>query len=232
MNKFINALKLDSPYFYEQNDIIDEEEIGEFKLTEDFKRIYPYTTELINKSHKTKFKINEVEFTLFTWQTTNGICGWKCQFDEPIIDLIDAHKTLIKNIGGIKDYFNGPESSNVNGVDYDYTLNLNQDWMFIGSKCQNEIDWQDYYIERCTMEESKPVDLSNAVFFSREANGSWYYYNRQTEIVRYITCDNGFRFAESLPNQPEEMIFSLKGINSFVDFVEVLSMQWLDYLEK
>ena len=168
---------------------------------------------------------------LFTWEIGDEISGWMCQFDKPNIQLIEEHQILVDNIGGIIESFNGPESIEVNGVDYNYSLTLNQDFMFVASMNTNNMSWEEFYLEWCGRDDFKPIDLSNSVFFTREANGAQYFYDRRTKEVKLFSHDNAFRFIEPIPNQPERMMYTIKGVNNFEEFVEMTAKQWSKYFE-
>ena len=84
----------------------------------------------------------------------------------------------------------------------------------------------DYYIDRCAETDLEPIDLSNSVFFTKEANGAKYFYDRATKRVKLWSHDHAFKFVEPLPKHPNCTMHNIKGIESFVDFVELMSKQW------
>lgn len=230
MNKYFQAFKNEISSFNYKNEPIEVFEIDEFNLTNRFKVIFPITTQLINSSKKTGVKFKGKSLILFTWEIGDEISGWMCQFDKPSIQLIEEHQILIDNIGGIIESFNGPESIELDGINYNYTLTLNQDFMFVGSMNTDKLDWEEFYLEWCEKENSQPIDLSNSVFFTKEANGAKYFYDRKTKNVKLFSHDNDFRFVESIPNQPK-MMYIIKGVNKFEEFVELVAKQWNEYFE-
>ena len=231
MNKYFQAFKNEISWFNYKKEPIEVFEIPKFNLTKKFKEIYPITTDLINKSVKTGIEFKGKSLILFTWEIGDEISGWMCQFDKPNIQLIEEHQILVDNIGGIIESFNGPESIEVNGVDYNYSLTLNQDFMFVASMNTNNMSWEEFYLEWCGRDTFKPIDLSNSVFFTREANGAQYFYDRRTKEVKLFSHDNAFRFIEPIPNQPERMMYTIKGVNNFEEFVEMTAKQWSKYFE-
>lgn len=231
MNKYFNAFQNEISWFNYKKEPIEVFEIDKFNLTQKFQDIFPTTTELINKSVKTGVEFKGKSMILFTWEIGEEISGWMCQFDKPTIQLIEEHQILIDNIGGIIESFNGPESVELNGIDYNYTLTLNQDFMFVGSMNTDKLDWEEYYIDRCKELGIKPIDLSNSVFFTKEANGAKYFYDRKTKEVKLFSHDHAFRFVEFLPNHPEYTMHKINGVESFTEFVELNSNQWKKYFE-
>ena len=231
MIKYYNAFLNEISWFNHKKEPIDVFEIEKFKLTQKFQDTFPVMTQLINRSAKTGVEYNGKSMILFCWEVDKEISGWMCQFDKPIVSLIDEHKLVIDNIGGIIESFNGPESIEVNGINYNYTLTLNQDFMFVGSMNTDKLDWEDYYVDRCEELGVKPIDLTNSVFFSKEANGAKYFYDRRTKEVKLFSHDHAFRFVEFLTNQPEYTMHKINGVNNFVDFVELIAKQWSEYLK-
>lgn len=231
MNKYFNAFHNAIRWFNFKKEPINVFELEKFNLTYKFQETYPLLTKLINDSVKTGIEFKGKSMVLFTWEICEEISGWMCQFDNPTIQLIAEHQILIDNIGGIIHSFNGPESIVLNGVDYNYTLTLNQDFMFVGSMNTDKIEWKEYYLERCRISDFKPIDLSNSVFFTREADGAQYFYDRSTKEVKLFSLDNAFRFIEPIPNQPERTMYIIKGVSNFTEFVEITAKQWIEYFE-
>ena len=231
MNKYFNAFQDETRWFNNKKEPIEIFEIKFFNLTQKFQETFPTTTELINSSAKTGVEYKGKSMILFTWEIGGEISGWMCQFDKPTIQLIEEHQLLIDNIGGIIESFNGPESIELNGVDYNYTLTLNQDFMFVGSMNTDKLDWEEYYIDRCKEMGFKPIDLSNSVCFTKEANGAKYLYDRKTKEVKLFSHDHAFRFVEFLPNHPEYTMHKVNGADNFTEFVELTAKQWNKYFE-
>jgi len=231
MNKSFQAFRNEIKSFNYKNEPIKVFEIENFFLTKKFEEIFPLASELINKSIKTGIEFKGKSMILFTWEIENKISGWLCQFDKSKINLIEEHQILIDNIGGIIESFNGPESAEINGIDYNYSLTLNQDFICVGSLCLDKPSWLDYYLEWCKEKKVEPIDLSNSVFFTREANGANYFYERKTKEVLLFSYDNAFEFVEPLPNQPERSIYKVKGVENFREFVELIAKQWNKHFE-
>ena len=231
MNKYFNAFQNEISWFNYKKEPIEIFEIEEFNLTQKFQSTFPVLTELINRSVKTGIEFKGKSMILFCWEIDHEISGWMCQFDKPNIKLIDEHQLVIDNIGGIIESFNGPESIDVDGINYNYTLTLNQDFIFVGSMNTDKLDWEDYYVDRCKELGIEPIDLTNSVFFSKEANGAKYFYDRRTKQVKLFSHDHAFKFVEFLENQPEYTMHKINGVNIFIDFVELIAKQWNKHLK-
>jgi hypothetical protein len=231
MNRYFNTFQNEISWFNYKKEPIKVFEIENFNLTNKFQQTYPNMTKLINESVKTGVEFKGKSMVLFTWEKGKEISGWMCQFDNPTIQLIEEHQILIDNIGGIIHSFNGPKSIELNGVDYNYTLTLNQDFMFVGSMNTDKIGWEEYYLEWCRIGDFKPIDLSNSVFFTKEADGAQYFYDRRTKEVKLFSYDNAFRFIEPIANQPERSMYKIKGVSKFTEFVEMTAKQWIEYFK-
>lgn len=230
MNKHFEAFQKAISWFNYKNEPIEVFDIKQFNLTTKFQKTFPLTSELIKSSFKTGVEFKGKELVLFTWERNSIISGWLCQFDKSDVALIEEHQLLIDNIGGILHSFNGPEPFQKNGIDYNYSLTLNQDFMFIGSMNTDKLDWLDYYLDRCEELDCQPIDLSNTVFFTKEANGAKYFYDRESKDVKLFSHDHNFHFVDFLDGQPEYTMHRIKGVDSFTDYVEMLAEQWKCYL--
>jgi hypothetical protein len=231
MNRYFNTFQNEISWFNYKKEPIKIFEIENFNLTNKFQQTYPNMTKLINESVKTGVEFKGKSMVLFTWEKGGEISGWMCQFDNSTIQLIEEHQILINNIGGIIHSFNGPESIELNGVDYNYTLTLNQDFMFVGSMNTNKLDWENDYFNRCKEFGTRPLDLSNSVFFTREADGARYFYDKFTREVKLFSHDHAFKFVDFLPGHPEYTMHTIKGVNNFIEFVEMVAKQWIKYFE-
>lgn len=231
MNKYFQAFQEEISWFNYKKEPIEVFEIEKFNLTKRFIEIFPITAELINSSKKTGVRFQGKSLVLFTWEIGKEISGWMCQFDEPNIELIEEHQILIENIGGIIHSFNEPESIELNEVNYNYVLTLSQDFMFVGSLCVDKLDWADYYYERCEELDTQPINLSNSVFFTLEGNGAKYFYDRNTKLVKLFSHDHAFKFVDFMPNHPEYTMHKIKGVDTFREFVELMSKQWTKFFE-
>lgn len=195
-------------------------------LDAEFKREFPKLTQLINKARVTDLKINSIPYKLLAWDSKDsGICGWLMKLDNELgndLGLLSEHKLLVKNIGGIKEYFNGPQD----------TLISNQNFVFTKSECRIGIGgWDDYYNMVCEESNMTQIDYSNFIAFAEEANGALTLYNKTNKLVFLFSHDHSFENVEFLANQPEYTFHTFKGIKTFKDYIGALADQWLQTLK-
>lgn len=191
------------------------------KLTESFQTTFPKLTSLIQKARVLDLTINKQPYRLFSWTNKeNKSFGWlnKIELAETTnIELIDEHELLLKEIGGIQESYNQPEPS----------LTNNQNFLFIKSKCSKGIGgWDDYYEMMCEEENKQKIDYKDFICFVQEANGDVTLYNRNTKEVMLFAHDHCFDNVDFLEDQPEYTFHTIHGINTFVDYVEILATEW------
>jgi len=227
MNRYFEAFTNAISWFCHKDEHVEVYEIDEFNLTKRFETLFPITAELINRSTKTGVEFRGKSLVLFTWEIGNDISGWMCQFDKPSINLIEEHQVLLDNIGGIIESFNGPGHTEIDEINYNYSLTVNQHFMYVGSLCMDKLDWIDYYLEMCKEKEIEPIDLSDSVFFTTEANGAKCFYDRKTKEVKLWSHDHNFKFVEPLPQHPNYTMHKIMGVEKFEEFVELVASQWI-----
>ena len=181
---------------------------------------------MILKSRRTYLTIDKVNYILFAWDTLDGkICGWlnpQEKNENYSSELLGEHKLLLRNIGGIKESFNGPEDSFSN----------HQNFMFIGSQCFTGIgDYYDYYSMMCEDEGKDPIDDSNLIAFAYEANGALTLYNPRTSKVLLFSHDHCFENVEFMESQPEFTFHTFKNTETFNEYAETLSGVWLNIIK-
>ncbi len=221
MNKDLTAFAEDISWFFQENDKIEIEQYT-LELSDDFKKIFPKLTELIDCSRKTFLRINNKPHILFAWNDIDDeIFGWlnKVEESESVSDkLSDEHKILIQNIGGIQESFNQPEDS----------LTNNQNFMFIGSDCSYGIgSWNEYYYETCVEENIEPIDHSDLICFVEEANGNLTCYNPKNSEIILFAPDHCFENITPIKGQPEYTFYKYDNIKSFKNYVEKVAEEWL-----
>lgn len=222
MNKDFEAFKKDISWFISNTDnveFIDKDEA--IQLSEEFKNTYPITTALILKARVLNLTVNNELYKLFSWTNKDDVsCGWLNKIEENTgseLNLIEEHKLLLSEIGGIQESYNQPEDSLCN----------NQNFMFIGSECYLGLDgWDDSYIESCESEDKKPIDFKDFICFVEEANGNVTLYDPKTCEVMLYAHDHCFDNVECVEDQPEYTFYKINGAHSFVDYVETLAKEW------
>ncbi|MCW3170023.1 hypothetical protein OMO38_15975 [Chryseobacterium sp. 09-1422] len=228
MNEDFEEFKKNISWFISQSDKIDflntETEI---ELTEKFCNTFPILSNLISKARILTLKINNQLYKLFSWTNKNGLsCGWLNKIEQNTssqLPIIEEHKLLLNEIGGIQESYNQPEPS----------LSNNQNFMFIESECSLGInDWDDYYKELCEEENVEPINYKNLVCFVVEANGDANTYDPKTKEILLFSHDHCFDNVEVLENQPEYTFHTINGVVNFVDYVETLAAEWKNEIKK
>jgi hypothetical protein len=220
-NADFDAFKSDVSWFIKPKSKIEFLHLNNIRLSEEFRSTFPELSKLIDKSRQTHLTIDSEKYILFAWDTKEGkICGWlnkQENSDEFKCELIEEHKLLLRNIGGIRESFNQPEGSFSN----------NQNFMFVGSECSRGIgDWDDYYSMTCIDDQKEEIDYSNLLAFVYEANGALTLYDPDTRKVLLFSHDHSFDNVEFMKNQPKYTFHTFKKADNFTDYVEELARQW------
>ena len=228
MNEDFEEFKKDISWFISQSDKIDflntETEI---ELTEKFCNTFPILSNLISKARILTLTISNQLYKLFSWTNKNGLsCGWLNKIEQNTnsqLPIIEEHRLLLNEIGGIQESYNQPEPSFSN----------NQNFMFIESECSLGInDWDDYYEELCEEENVEPINYKNLVCFVVEANGDATTYDPKTKEIFLFSHNHCFDNVEVLENQPEYTFHKINGVVNFVDYVETLAAEWQNEIKK
>ena len=91
--------------------------------------------------------------------------------------------------------------------------------------------WEEYYVELCKNERVQKNITTELVCFATEANGNATYYDLENKQVLLFAPDHSFKNVEILDGQPEYTFYKIEGIETFTDYVEVLSQQWIDIIQ-
>lgn len=222
MNKDFETFKEDISWFIQKSDKIEFLETETiYTLTDKFQETFPKLSVLIKKARILNLKINSQPYKLFSWNNKDNLsCGWLNKIEingNSTMNLIDEHRLLLNEIGGIQESYNQPEPSLCN----------NQNFMFIESECTNGIGgWDDYYEELCAEENKSQIDYKNFVCFVQEANGNVTLYDPKSKEIFLFAHDHCFDNVVFLENQPEYTFHKINDVVSFVDYVETLAMEW------
>lgn len=222
MNKDFEAFTKDISWFIKESDKVDFlDTASEFQLSENFQITFPVLTKLIKQARILNLNINSQSYKLFSWTNKNNLsCGWLNKIEKnpkTTLNLIDEHKLLLSEIGGIQESYNQPEPSLCN----------NQNYMFIESECEIGIcGWDEYYEEMCKEENKDQIDFKDFICFAQEANGDVTLYNPDNKEVMLFAHDHSFDNVTFLENQPEYTFHKINNITNFVDYVETLATEW------
>ena len=224
-NKDFDAFKKDITWFLKPNSDIDFKDL-ELNISKEFKATFPKLSGLVQKARVTNIKIDSESYILFAWDNIdNQICGWLNKVEEPDsyeCEMIEEHKLLLRDIGGIKESFNEPDDSFTN----------NQNFLFIGSECMRGIgDWDEYYSMMCENENCEKINSSNYLAFVYEANGALTLYDPDSKKVLLFSHDHCFENVDFLENQPEYTFHRFNNVVTFTDYVETLADQWIEFIQ-
>lgn len=217
-------------WFFETDDNLEFVD-SKFVSSEIFKFTFPKLNYLMSKSRVLDIKLTSgnkiIQYKLYSWTSLeNQNSGWLCKIENQEIDIkiLEEHKILLGNIGGIMEtYYLG--ENNVQ------KLTNNQKFLFTKSKCSKWLYWEDYYVELCKNERVQKIITTELVCFVVEANGNATYYDLENKQVFLFAPDHSFKNVEILDGQPEYTFYKIKGIENFTDYVEVLSQQWIDIIQ-
>jgi hypothetical protein len=198
-----------------------------FEPSEEFQNTFPKLSSLVREARILNLKINDQLYRLLSWTNKdNASCGWLNIIEtniEPAIELIDEHKMLLNEIGGIQESYNQPEPS----------LSNNQNFLFIASLCLKGIGgWDSYYDDMCKEYGKPKISYEGFVCFVQEANGDVTVYDPITKAVLLFSHDHCFDNVEFMENQPKYTFHTINGINNFVDYVEKLAEEWINEITR
>ena len=216
------AFKNDITWFIKPNDKVELFSSSlSFTLTNKFQATFPKMTNLIQRSRVLNLTINSQQFRLFSWTNKdNKSFGWLNKIESENtsdMELIEEHKLLLNEIGGIQESYNQPENS----------LTNNQNFLFLKSQCKKGIGgWDDYYEMMCEEDNKPQIDYKDFICFVQEANGDVTLYDKYTEAVLLFAHDHSFDNVELLENQAQYTFHRINGIKTFTDYVEQLATEW------
>lgn len=222
MKEDFETFKEDISWFITQYDKVNFLQTeNKLQLSQNFQNTFPVLTELIQQARILNLNINNQSYKLFSWTNKSDLsCGWLNKIEKnpnTTLYLIEEHKLLLSEIGGIQESYNQPEPSLCN----------NQNFMFIESECSNGIGgWDGYYEEMCNEENKIQIEFKDFIYFVQETNGDVTLYNPKNSEVFLFAHDHSFDNVEFLENQPEYTFHKINNITNFVDYVEALATEW------
>lgn len=220
MNKDFEAFKERLSWLIHPSQIDNVSETT-ISLSSQFTDTFPFLTDLIAKARVLSLDIDNQPHRLISWtHKDHHSFGWLNKIESDFISplpLIEDHKLLLKEIGGIRESFNQPFPS----------LSNNQEFMFLASECSAGInDWEDHYEDLCKSENKVPLDYRDFISFVIEANGNSTLYDPQTKKVFLFAHDHAFDNVDFVENQPEYTFHTFHNIVYFTDYVEALAQEW------
>jgi hypothetical protein len=109
----------------------------------------------------------------------------------------------------------------------------NQNFIFIGAECNLGIgEYDEYYQMMCEDKKCEKISDENLISFAQEANGALTLYDKETKQVYLFSHDHSFDNVEFIKTQPKYTYHKFKEINHFIDYVETLSLEWLNEIKE
>lgn len=216
-------------FFLKTSDVISfGEKTSNTNLSELFQHTFPKLSILISRSRILPLTINEKDYKLYSWTNKDDIsCGWLIEIETKRnneLELCLEHKLLLEEVGGgIRESYNQPDMS----------LSNNQNFMFISSECKKGIGaYKESYETICKDGAFEKLSDKNLIQFVCEADGSLTLYDRKSKKVYLFSPNASFDNIVFLENQPKYTYHTFKEIETFKEYVEALSVQWLNEIGK
>ncbi|RYG25713.1 MAG: hypothetical protein EOO01_42520, partial [Chitinophagaceae bacterium] len=129
MNEDFYSFKKDNPYFFSERDkVVFTGNGAGIRGSLQFQNTFPILSQLLAQSRVLYFSVNGHDYRLVSWtKKDNQSCGWLNKAGDGSfanLNLIDEHQILLRELGGIEESYNPPESS----------LSNNQTFMFTGDR--------------------------------------------------------------------------------------------------
>lgn len=226
MNKDLADFLTDVSWFFRDNVKIEVIEEKSFTCSKEFESKFPSLTTLLKKARITQIKYEGQNYELYGWtNSTSHSFGWLClepkmKADKP---LHTDHILLLKNFGGITERWNEPEDT--------WLTNLNNALTYEDAQIAFN-GFEDLFNETCQEEgvevKIKPDDY---IAFAFEANGNVTMYHKLSSEVLMYASDHFFDFITPYENYPEYTLYNINNCNTFREWVETISVQWLKHIK-
>ncbi|XDD52992.1 hypothetical protein AB3N62_10910 [Leptospira sp. WS4.C2] len=197
------------------------------EISDIFKTTFPNLTNLITSARILNLTNRNENYRLYSWTNYNDKSfGWltKIEFLNCRNHLfIEEHDLILKTIGGIIETYNDPEPS----------LSNNQNFLFLESECKVGIkNWEEYYKESIIDQNITEIEYNNLIAFTEEANGNLTLYDIKKKNILLFAPDHCFENVTKIFNQPDYTFYKFNSINSFIDYVETLALEWIYKIKK
>ncbi len=200
-----------------------------FECSQEFEAAFPALTNLLKKASIIEFNYGSKNFELFGWINADSESfGWLCVKPEAVNrfdkQLHPDHFLLLEYFGGIIERWNEPEDT--------WLVNLNSAFTYedaaSGFNGNEELLYESCQQDKVEME-IEPEDFNSFAF---EANGNVTMYHNQTGKVLMYASDHFFDFITPYKNYPEYTLYQITNCRTFKEWVETVSIQWINHLER
>jgi|GEM_PF-2577855 len=222
-----NAFKESVPWFVkpESNTQIGEQQKGG-DLNQHFQKKFPILSRLLNHADVTAITIDDSQYKLCAWDSINGNrTGWLCPTPpkEKAIEVCEDHNLLFTVFGGIVERFNEPEET--------WLLNL-EDSLTFRESLHDASFIDDYQWSFDDAGIDIPIQLSEYYVIAREANGNSTLCHRKSADILFFAPDHSFDHISVFRNCPEYTLYSINGVATFKEWVEIVADQWLSNIKE
>jgi len=224
--KNVEFFLLESPIGYDAK--LDIEAITEFQaddffpINDEFKITFPITTKLLEKAVVSNFTLKKESYNLLCWHFEK-IGKGGLLFTEPIepkLPLPSNHSLLVRTLGGMVDYWNIPNESWLQ----------NMDWALIPPDFfgMDEIDGYDWLFE--TIESKYMFNLDDYYPVAKGAGGDFTFCHKENGRIYMFAFDHSFDYTHPVKGCPEYSFYEFNSVQTFKDWIEQISNQLLNNL--
>lgn len=186
-------------------------------------RRFPNLSRLVGAASATPVSIEGVDHQLLTWNLKSGDRrSWLCLPPTDAGDEVHPdHRALLHGFGGIVERSNEPDS---------WLLNCN-DALTAREATQDASYLADYAWILEDLGTGWPIVPEDYYSICAEANGNDTICHRREGDVLMFAPDHAFDHLEVLDGCPPYSLYRIVGAPRFVDWVEEVARQWLDYCD-
>jgi hypothetical protein len=192
-------------------------------LTAAVAQSFPNLARLLSFATVTDIVNKGASYELLAWDFSNSQRGgWLCPSPatDPSNRLFIEHQRLVREFGGISEFFNEPDTWLSNHEEALTNAPSHLDATFLESAA-------------ALLEEGMvwPIDLRSFYAIATEANGNVTLCHRLTGGVVLWAPDHAFDHIVILDGMPEYTLYHIDGAATFASWVEAIAEQWLEAIK-
>lgn len=226
-------------------EIANRKEPVNIELSDQFKDTFPLYTQLINLAEVKEFTANGERFRVYIWgDSSDPLLYWFAdmeiragEFNKnypteiPVLsdEIIDEHRLLLQNTGGIFEITNENEEEDDLTWAKNFMFSLSKCYRFPSQDCVYDED-NGWIFDK--VESDKQLPINRLICFSEEANGNLTFYNTENKNVYLLLGDHAFDYVKELDGHPEYSFYTIEGIKTFVEYVELMASKLLNFIKK
>ena len=220
-----NAFTESVPWFLDmQQAVTVEDSRPGLTVSAAFQECFPVLSSLLNRAKVTGVTIDSARYDLLGWNSHDGFrVGWLCPAlgDPAPNNLVEEHRLLLSEFGGISERFNEPED----------TWLLNHNEALTLREAQHDASFMADY--RWAFEDPGipvPIAFSDYYAIAREANGNTTLCHRKSGDVILFATDHAHKHVTPLKGCPDYTLYTIDDTPTFVDWVEEIARQWKSHI--